>query len=48
VWKSGLINADLHLPLYKFGSENLISSTEEISWQKALHHHLKTNPSVMK
>jgi hypothetical protein len=47
-WESGLTSADLHLCLYQIGSENLISSMEEILRQKGMCHHLKTNPGVMK
>jgi hypothetical protein len=32
--KNGLTNADLHTPSFHFCSENLISSTEEISKEK--------------
>jgi hypothetical protein len=46
--RSGLSDADLHLHLYQFDSENLISNTEEISRQKALCCHMKTHPSVTK
>jgi hypothetical protein len=34
--KSVLTNADLHSPLYQFVFENIISSTEETSMQKAI------------
>jgi hypothetical protein len=46
--KSGLKHAYLQLCLFPFGSENLISSTQEIARLKALCGCLKTDPSVMK